>query len=139
MSPPNMGLVPEFNNKSVNQKSKEIITNFSKMFNQKTAEIVKNINGHYKNVVKQWSLYNNMSNLFEEFKKLRENADVTVNFSRSTPLVVGRMLGEILANPNPDVPKDANPDDYFFFDQLHPSWQIHQIVANKLYDFVQEW
>ncbi|WP_198049759.1 hypothetical protein [Spiroplasma sp. hyd1] len=52
MSPPNMGLVPEFNNKSVNQKSKEIITNFSKMFNQKTAEIVKNINGHYKNVVK---------------------------------------------------------------------------------------
>lgn len=121
MSAPNMSLVTEFNNKEINKETNKIIGSYSEMLNQKTGEIIKNINNHYQNSTKKCSLYDNMPSLFEEFKKIRANGNVTINYRVSTSPSIGFFTRQISANPNPNVPEDANSDDYFFFDQLHPS------------------
>jgi hypothetical protein len=77
--------------------------------------------------------------LITEFKTRHPQGDVTVNFNNLN-LDFMKIIAEkrLNAQRNPALPSNANVYDYFFFNIVYPTREVHQLVMEHYYQNVKE-
>lgn len=113
--------------------NKDILTQISYEYDNHLNELINKVNKNYPNTLKMHNLMEDFISLLEKFtargkQYLLKNAtfvnhDEITNSGQLTPLLVNGATLETL-------------DNYFFFDQIHPSKWVHCEIAKKLYDLI---
>ncbi|KAI92995.1 SGNH/GDSL hydrolase family protein [Spiroplasma melliferum] len=137
---PNVSAIPRYNNQNTDDTLKKRANNISTEFHTRVAKMIELANTYYKNAIRNWGLYDNLSVLMTEFKARHPKGDITVNFNNLNldfmKIIEEKMLN---AQRNPALPANANIDDYFFFDIVHPTREVHQLAMEHYYQTIKEW
>ncbi|ALA97702.1 lipolytic enzyme, GDSL family [Spiroplasma kunkelii CR2-3x] len=140
---PNVSIIPRYNNN--NQDSDENLkkraNNIATEFHSRVTKMIELANSYYNNAIRNWGLFDNLPVLMTEFKTRHPQGNVTVNFRSGLDLDFMKIIEEekLNAQRNPALPFNANVDDYFFFDIVHPTREVHQLAMEHYYQTVKEW
>lgn len=127
MDTPNLSQIPVYKHSN----KFEIAFELSKNYNQKWSKMIKKLKESYPGInIKIFSLYDNFPKLLEDFANNKGNINdsaVSYQFNFSTFL-----NGKIDPECN-YIAANKTIDDYFFFDFVHPTKNIHARVGEELY------
>ncbi|WP_425380618.1 SGNH/GDSL hydrolase family protein [Spiroplasma endosymbiont of Stenodema calcarata] len=134
---PNVSIIPRYvNNANLKQRANDLSTEFH--FRVKNA--IETANRYYEHAIREWGLYDNLTVLMQEFKANHAKAELQVNFNvLDMDFMKILETGVLNAKRNPNLPTSADVADYFFFDDVHPTREVHQLAMEHYYDMVKEW
>ncbi|WP_114565573.1 SGNH/GDSL hydrolase family protein [Spiroplasma phoeniceum] len=139
---PNVSIIPRYNSNSQDsdENLKKRANNIATEFHSRVTKMIELANSYYNNAIRNWGLYDNLPVLMTEFKTRHPQSNVTVNFNNLN-LDFMKIIEEekLNAQRNPALPSNANVDDYFFFDIVHPTREVHQLAMEHYYQTVKEW
>ncbi|WP_283272557.1 SGNH/GDSL hydrolase family protein [Spiroplasma sp. SV19] len=135
---PNVSLVPRYVNGDATLKQRA--NDFSTQFHGQVKNVIEVANRYYKHAVRKWGYYDNLPVLMEEFKAKHANAELKVNFNL-LDIDFKNILqtGVLHAKRNSNIPADAGIDNYFFFDDFHPTREVHQLAMEHYYEIIKGW
>ncbi|WHQ36569.1 SGNH/GDSL hydrolase family protein [Spiroplasma sp. SV19] len=135
---PNVSLVPRYVNSDA--KLKQRANDLSTEFHFRVKNVIEEANRYYEHAVREWGLYDNLPVLMEEFKAKHAKAELKVNFN-TLDMDFMKILetGVLNAKRNPNIPVNADINDYFFFDDVHPTREVHQLAMEHYYATVKGW
>ncbi|WP_348735141.1 SGNH/GDSL hydrolase family protein [Spiroplasma endosymbiont of Ammophila pubescens] len=137
---PNVSIIPRYNNQDLDENLKKRANNIATEFHFRVAKMIELANSYYNNAIRNWGLYDNLPVLMTEFKTRHPQDNVTVNFNNLN-LDFMKIIeeGKLNAQRNSALPSNGNVDDYFFFDIVHPTREVHQLAMEHYYQVVKEW
>ncbi|AOX43836.1 hypothetical protein S100390_v1c04960 [Spiroplasma sp. NBRC 100390] len=135
---PNVSLVPRYVNSA--PKLKQRANDLSTEFHFRVKNVIEVANRYYDHAVREWGFYDNLPVLMEEFKAKQAQAELKVNFNTLDMDFMNILATGLLnAKRNVNIPADANINNYFFFDDVHPTREVHQLAMEHYYAMVKVW
>ncbi|WHQ37307.1 SGNH/GDSL hydrolase family protein [Spiroplasma sp. SV19] len=135
---PDISLVPRYVNSDPNTKQRA--TNLSTELHSRVKDMIKVVNCYYEHAVREWGFYDNLPVLMEEFKAKHSGAELKVSFNILDINFMNVMKTHAYhAERNPKIPTEANIKDYFFFDDIHPTREVHQLAMEHYYKVLNGW
>lgn len=135
---PNVSLVPRYVNSDA--KLKQRANDLSTEFHFRVKNAIEVANSYYNHTVREWGLYDNLPVLMEKFKAKHSKAELKINFN-TLDMDFMKILetGVLNAKRNGNIPANADINDYFFFDDVHPTHEVHRLAMEHYYDVVKGW
>ncbi|WP_342276132.1 SGNH/GDSL hydrolase family protein [Spiroplasma endosymbiont of Nebria brevicollis] len=128
---PDISIVPLFKNNATAKISALELTN---RFNSALFTMIDTINEKTKTIVK-YDLFTSIHNAMKKFKSLDENHN-TIDGAVTTNFNCFIKDGVITPHFNKGV-NESNIDEYFFFDDVHPSKWVHNYVAQEIITLIK--
>ncbi|AGM26565.1 lipolytic enzyme, GDSL family [Spiroplasma syrphidicola EA-1] len=126
------------------EKEKQLVHEKANLLGEKinyeTKKIIDTVNQYYPNSIKMYDLFSNTKSLLDTFGE-GQGYNTTNPVTR---LDESALIDKIFAGGNLDSPfaegmTTADFDNHFFFDDVHPTANVHKYVSEELAKIVKEW
>ncbi|WP_342269047.1 SGNH/GDSL hydrolase family protein [Spiroplasma endosymbiont of Aspidapion aeneum] len=142
---PDISMIPQY----INSAQKQLAHDISMEFNEGENILIDSLNKEYPNVITPFDLNTNFQKYIAKFKSEKSNANVqdpSIEKNLDTDALIKDLLVALI-NVDPStvtlkvnikqLKYVENPDNYLFWDDIHPREWLHKKIADEFYKIVK--